>query len=171
VRRARLEEDVARIRDVYNAAWTGNWGFAPMTDREATALGRRLARFGEERLVLIAEVGPETVGFALALPDWNEVLARLDGRLWSVGMVRALWHARRITRARLVALGVRPAYRLRGIEAVLVHEMLAAVAALGYVRAEVGWTLADNDAANHLLASCGWRRVKSYRLYERPILA
>jgi GNAT superfamily N-acetyltransferase len=169
LQRGRLEEEIERIQTIYNEAWEANWGFVPMTRNELAKLTRDLGRIAVDQLALIAEAGDEPVAFALTLPDFNEVLACLNGRLLSPGVFKAIRRSRRIQRARLTALGVRAAYRGQGVEAMLYKDTHQNAAALGYTRGEIGWTLEDNEAVNRAIENFGGRRYKTYRLYQRTI--
>src|SRR5215469_5516355 len=81
VLRKTLAADIGRIKEVYNAAWQANWGFVPMTDAEVDFMADRLKPLLMEGLIWLAEAGNETVGFLLALPDYNPALQPLRGRL------------------------------------------------------------------------------------------
>jgi GNAT superfamily N-acetyltransferase len=109
------------------------------------------------------------VGFALSLPDYNQVLRRLGGSLLPFGWLKALWFSRRIDRMRTVALGVEPAERGRGIEAGLYLETTRRGAPLGLRRSECSWMLARNTAMNRIMESLGARVYRRYRLYSGPV--
>lgn len=169
VRLERLDEELAVIQSVYNEAWEDNWGFVPMTPAELEKTGSDLKRIAIADFILIAEVEGVPVAFSLTLPDFNQALRRVNGRLFPTGFMRLLWHARKIDRARLMALGIKADYRKRGIDAVLYKDTILAVRRLGYRAGEIGWTLEDNDLVNRAIASMGGRRYKTYRMYERSL--
>jgi GNAT superfamily N-acetyltransferase len=174
VRRANFADYVGEIRramGVYNASWTRNWGFVPLTEAEfvhaAEQLRPVLERFPEG--VLLAEVGERAVGFCLAVLDVNQALARVqDGRLFPFGFWHLYRGLRRIDQIRVMALGILPEFRHRGIEALIYLELLSRGQRLGYRRAEIGWTLEDNRAMNRAILM-GGRHHKTYRLYEAPL--
>ena len=170
---SRFEAEVARIKDVYNAAWEKNWGFVPMSDAEFDRLARDLRRLVVPELVLIAEDGGEPVAFSLTLPDVNQALKKVGGRLtWfglPLGLARLLWHERKVDRVRLMALGVKAGWRRRGIDAVLIVETIRRTRALGYLGGEISWTLEDNELINRAIESMGGKPSKRYRIYERPL--
>lgn len=136
LRPKRFEEEVALIHDLYNAAWERNWGFLPLTDAEIHHLAKELKPLLDPELALIGEVDGEPVGFALALPDVNQALRHLNGRLFPFGILKLLWHQRGIRRIRVVALGVRPEYRRRGLDALLYREIFRHGSRKGYRWAE-----------------------------------
>ena len=166
------EGELRRALQIYNGAWSKNWGFVPMSDREFRQTIADLERFGDPELVLIAEVNGEPAGLTLLLPDFNEALAPARGRLFHhglpVGLFRVLWGIRRIRGLRFVALGVQQKFRKRGLEILLVVDVLRVARRLGYQRCEVSWTLENNDLINRATAYFGATRTKTYRVYQRP---
>jgi GNAT superfamily N-acetyltransferase len=175
VRSANLKDFAAeaeRIKEIYNAAWEKNWGFVPMTGGEFDKLARDLKQMLVPDLAIIAEHKGEPIAFSLTVPDWNQALKKLDGRLTRfglpVGLLKLLWYQRQIDRCRLIALGVKTGWRRRGIDAVLVVETIRRAHAKGYLGGEISWTLEDNDLINRAIESCGCTRTKVYRVYEAP---
>lgn len=165
----RFREEVARIQEVYNSAWERNWGFVPMTDAEFAHLARDLRPVVEPSLCVIAETDAEPVGFALALPDYNQALSRIDGRLFPLGLFKLLWYRRKIDRARVLTLGLKPGYRRTGLDAVLYLRLFQAGARTGYHRGECSWILEDNWDMRRGLERMGARVHKTYRIYEKAL--
>lgn len=165
----RLVAETQAIRTLYNAAWAGNWGAVPMTAEEASELAARLRPVLVPDLALIAERGGRPVGFVLCLPDYNPALRLLGGRLTPWGLARFLWRRRRLEGVRLMALGVVPEARRRGVDALLLREMLAAVRRRGHRWVEAGWILEENAVTRRAAERWGGRVVKRYRLYEGPV--
>ncbi len=162
--------EVARIKRVYNAAWEKNWGFVPFTDEEFDHLARDMKAIVKPELVLIAEVKGEPVAFSMTLPDANQVLKKVGGRLFPTGLFKALYYANKIDRARLVTLGIVEGYRRRGLDAILTLETVRAARRLGLTNGgEVSWTLEDNHLVNRAIEAFGGRRSKVYRVYEREL--
>jgi GNAT superfamily N-acetyltransferase len=168
-----FDAEVARIKALYNAAWEKNWGFVPMTDAEFDRLARDLKPIVEPGLILIAEDHGEPIAFSLTVPDVNQVLKRLDGRLTTfglpVGIAKLLWYKRKIDRVRLMALGIKEGYRRRGLDAVLIVESIQRTGQLGYSGGEVSWTLEDNELINRAIEACGAKRSRVYRIYETGV--
>ncbi|HID95329.1 MAG TPA: N-acetyltransferase [Candidatus Latescibacteria bacterium] len=164
-----FDQEVERIKAIYNSAWSGNWGFVPMTDEEFDHLAKLLKRIVVPELVLIAEVDGEPVAFSMALPDYNQVLKRLNGRLGPVGVIKLLWFSRKIKQARLLTLGIKEGYRKRGIDSLLYMRTLLTAREKGYVGGEVSWTLEDNLLINRAIEMMGGKLYKKYRIYEIEI--
>ena len=172
VRRKTLVADLVKIKEVYNAAWQDNWGFIPMTDAEIDFMAARLKPLLVEGLVWIAETAGETVGFMITIPDYNEALKPLRGRLSTPKIFGLLPYAlgRKIpTSCRVVTLGVKAQHRNRGIEAVMLAEGLMTGLRLGFKTAEASWVLEDNVMMRRLLQPFGGRVYKTYRIYERAV--
>lgn len=172
LRKAALEQDLQKIKNVYNTAWELNWGFVPMSDAEIDFMAARLKPLLFEGIVWLAEINQEPIGFLLALPDFNEALKPLRGRLLTPRLLGLLpyafgWKRPRI--ARVLVLGVKAPYRNRGIESVMLAEALRAGYAAGFQVCEASWTLEDNVAVNRLIESLGGQVYKTYRIYERPL--
>jgi GNAT superfamily N-acetyltransferase len=161
--------DLEHLKTIYRSAWSDNWGFVPPTDAEIRQLATELKPVVDPNLVLFAEHEGRVVGCAVALPDLNQVLKRMGGRLLPGG----LWHYLRrrsiITQARALLLGVLPGYRRRGLYPLLVYELHRRGCAAGYTRGELSWTLEDNELVNAGIEAAGGRRHKTYRLYEKPV--
>jgi len=165
-----FEAEVARIKEIYNAAWEENWGFVPMTDAEFDRQAADLRRLIEPDLAMIAEHRGEPIAFSLTVPDVNQALRHVKGRLTTfglpIGLARFLWYKRKIDRVRLMALGVKAGWRRRGIDAVLIVETIRRAHELGYSGGEISWTLEDNHLVNRAIEANGCTRTKLYRVYE-----
>jgi GNAT superfamily N-acetyltransferase len=158
-------DEVARLFRLYNATWQKNWGFVPVSEREFGAIAHDLRPVVDPSLVLIVEDREGTpVGFSVTLPNINEVMPR-NGRLLPFGWWRLLTGRRRITSARLFALGVVPAQRRRGIEALLAIQTALRARDRGIRGGEIGWTLEDNVLINRTIESFGGRVDRRYRLF------
>ena len=121
---ATSREEARRIREIYNQAWRNNWGFVPFTEREFEFMTRELKPILRPEFVWLAEIEAQSGRFILCVPDINEALAKINGRLTTfglpIGLAKLLYHKSRIKRVRLVALGVLPKYRRNGIAEMLV---------------------------------------------------
>ena len=157
------------LKHIYRAAWADNWGFVPPTDAEIRQLAVDLRPVADRDLVLFAEMRGEPVGCAVSIPDLNQVLKRMKGRLLPTG----IWHFLRrrsiVTRGRMLMLGVLPKVRRIGLYPLLIAEARARGVRAGLTRAEVGWTLEDNTAINAGIEAAGGRLYKTYRVYEKRI--
>jgi hypothetical protein len=167
--KAGFEQDLEHLKMIYRAAWTDNWGFVPPTDAEIRQFAIELKPVIDREMVLFAEVDGRAVGCAVAIPDLNQVLKRMKGRLFPFGLVHFLRRKSIVNRVRVLLLGVLPAFRMRGLYPLLISELQSRAVAQGYQRAELSWTLEDNDAVNAGIEAAGGHRHKTYRLYEKPV--
>jgi GNAT superfamily N-acetyltransferase len=165
----RFRQEVQLILEVYNSAWERNWGFVPMTQAETDALAAQLRMVGDPNLCLLAEVKGETVGFALALPDYNQALRHMNGRLFPFGLFKLLWHKRKINGARVLTLGLKPGFRRSGIDAMLYLRLWEEAPKNGYPLVECSWILEDNWPMRRGLERMGARIYKTYRVYEKTL--
>jgi GNAT superfamily N-acetyltransferase len=167
--RAGFDRDLENLKTIYRAAWSDNWGFVPPTDAEIRQFAIELKPVIDSEMVLFAEVDGRTVGCAVAVPDVNQVLKRMNGRLFPFGVIHFLRRKSLVNRVRVLLLGVLPEFRKRGLYPLLIAELQKRAVAQGYRRAELSWTLEDNDAVNAGIEAAGGRRHKTYRLYEKPV--
>lgn len=167
---SRFGSELESIRELYNAAWEENWGFVPMTDAEFDFMADELKPLVDPNLALFVEnEAGEPIGFALALPDFNVVLRRLNGRLFPFGIVKALFLRRKIHTMRVIILGVLEEYRGKGIDALLYLALFRNGTARGITRAELSWILEDNPKMNQAIERMGGRMYRRYRLYDVAI--
>jgi ribosomal protein S18 acetylase RimI-like enzyme len=165
----RFDAEVELIKQLYNSAWERNWGFVPLTDAEIDHLAKQLKPIVVPDLVIFAERGTEVVGFAVGLPDFNlALLPNRSGRLFP-GILKVLWHARTIQRARILLLGVVPEFRGRAVDAILYHRVWENSVKHGMPRGEAGWILEDNAMMNKAALGLGFHRSKTYRIYDKPL--
>jgi len=170
MRKREMAAEVRRFMDVYNEAWGDNWGFVPVTDAEVEFQAKNLKQVLDEEWTFMAEKDGEVVGAALTLPDINQVLAGMNGRLLPFGWVRFLFGRRRIDRLRVFALGVKSDYRHTGVAAGLYLEHIKMAALPDKIHwGEMGWILETNKPMNRAMEGMGGKVVKKYRLYERSL--
>jgi GNAT superfamily N-acetyltransferase len=163
-----LGSEVRAFMEVYNQAWSSNWGFVPLTDHELEHMAKELKPVLDEDFACVAETaGGELAGVSLSLPDYNQVLAKLNGRLLPLGWLTALRMRGRIDEIRVLALGVKPEFQHTGVAAALYRDVWDACIRRRITRAETGWILEINEAMNRAMEALVGRIVKRYRLYER----
>lgn len=161
-----LEEDAKIIQEILNQAWSRNWGFVPVTDEEINLMAKEFKPLVVPDLILFAYWGEEPVGFSVALPDYNEVLKHLNGKLGIFGAIKFLYYSRKIKKIRVIFLGVKDAFRKKGVEGLLYIETFRNAIRKGYHQAECSWILENNPLMQHGIEAMGGKRYKTYRIYE-----
>jgi GNAT superfamily N-acetyltransferase len=164
-----FDRELERVKDIYNSAWSKNWGFVPMTDAEINSMAKRLKPLIVPELLIIAEVDGKPAAFFMVVPDYNQVLQRLNGRLLPFGVFKFLWYSHRITDIRGITLGVKEEYRRKGIEGLLYLESFRAAKRRGYKRAEMSWVLEDNSLVQRGCELMGGKLYKKYRIFEKAL--
>jgi len=165
-----FRRELDAVKDIYNSAWSHNWGFVPMTDEEIESMAKRLKPLIVPELLIMVEVEKRPVAFYMAVPDYNQVLKRLNGKLGPVQLMKFLWYSRTISDIRVLTMGVKEEYRKRGIEALLYLESFKAAMRKGYKRAELSWVLEDNALMKKGCEFMGGKLYKKYRIYEKRIV-
>jgi GNAT superfamily N-acetyltransferase len=169
MRKRDLESEVKRFLEVYNSAWERNWGFVPLTEEEVRHYAKDLKPVLDENWAFIAQKGDETVGAALTLPDFNQVLHRLNGRLLPFGWVKALWLKGKVDRVRVFALGVKREYQHTGVAARMYELHFDSAARTPQTGGETGWILETNEAMNRAMEGMGGKIVRRYRFFEKVL--
>ena len=174
VSKGSLKVDLPKIRDVYNAAWEKNWGFVPMTSEEMDFMAARLKPLLDENFLFLAQVRKpdgslEPVGFMLSLPDYNTAIRPLGGRLLPFGWLKFLLGLKKIRTLRVITLGLKKDYRMRGIQSLMFEEGLKAALKRGLTGCEVSGMLEDNDLILRSVRLWGGRLYKTYRMYDRRV--
>ena len=176
VDKSRFKQEAALILDILNDAWSGNWGFVPITDREIDYVGKKLKPIVHEQLIRIAEVDGEPMAFMMTLPDLNEPLKPLNGHLLPFGWARLLLWLRkpRAATMRVPLMGVRCALqggRMASQLAFMLIEAIRrdAVRDFGTTRAEIGWVLDDNTGMNAIADAIGSKVNRVYTVYAKAI--
>lgn len=164
-----FNDEIKIIKDIYNDAWVNNWGFVPMTDEEIDCMAKELKPFAIPELVLFAYMENGPVGFSVALPDYNQVLKHLNGKIGIIGILKYLYHSKKIKTLRIMLLGVKKEFQKRGIEALLYIETFKNGIKKGYRYAECSWILENNILMQMGIEAMGGRRYKTYRIYEMDI--
>jgi len=175
VNMAAYREDVGLLTDIFNDAWRDNWGFVPLTPEEIDHMARQMKPLVHERLVWFAEVDGEPAAFAVCLPNLNEAIRDLDGRLLPIGWAKLLWRLKvsGVKTARVPLMGVRRKHAGSMIGSLLAFLIMGAIQrearALGLRQIEMSWILEDNGPMRRIAEAIGGRAYKTYRIYEKAL--
>jgi len=169
---SKFDKELEVIRHVYNHAWERNWGFVPMQEDEFNHLSKNLKEIVDPDLLLIAEIDGEPAGFSMAVPDINQVLIKLNGRLFPTGLFKLLWNTKvrnKIDGLRMLTMGVVHEYQKRGIDNVFFVDTYNKGIEKGYNWAELSWILETNELMCRAADNMGAKLYKKYRMVEMPI--
>jgi GNAT superfamily N-acetyltransferase len=173
IRMSEFNQEVERIKPIYNKSWERNWGFVPMTDPEFDKLAKDLKPLLDPNVVILVEQDGEAIGFGLSLPDLCQPLRLAyprPGQNETITMIKLAWHwkvRRQVDWLRVFALGVLPAYRGTGVDALMYIETAKAAIKRGYKWAEMSWILENNEMMNRSIKMLGGKVYKTYRMYEK----
>ncbi len=165
-----FKAEVEGLKEVYNGAWDKNLGFVPMTDAEFNYMAKDLKLILDTDFCLVAEHNNKIIGFALCIPDINQVLIKVrKGRLFPTGIFKLLTQRKRINAIRILALGVIAPYRKMGIEAVFYGMIIKNGLKKNITTAEASWILEGNQMMNRGIESVNGKVYKRYRIYEQQL--
>lgn len=174
-REVNFKREIRELIAVQDDAWRNNWGHVSMTEAEAKQFAADLSLLIDRRIAIVAEVDGEIAGMCLAVPNLNEAIRDLNGKLAPLGwlrLVRRLFINKPRT-ARLAMLGIKEKYRKQKKYGYLATAMVAEIALrgeqAGYQWGELSWTLEDNGPVNALIRAAGGKHYKTYRVYEKAL--
>lgn len=171
----RYDEEVVTLTEILNDAWKDNWGFTPTTEAETRQLAKALKQVIDKRLTWFAEIDGEPAGFLVFLPNVNEAIADLNGKLLPFGWAKLLWRlkVKGVKSARIPLMGVKRKFATTQRGRMLPFWMMKAgrdaAIGLGYNRFEISWVLEDNKNMTHIAENVGGAHYKTYRIYEKAL--
>ncbi len=165
-----FKNEVVKLREIYNKAWDKNLGFVPMTEEEFAFTAKELKMILDPRFCIIAEKGDDIVGFALGIPNINEIQKDVSrGRLLPTGILKLLFNRSKITSLRVLMLGVLEDHRKSGIEVCLYGKIIKNAKESRIEKAECSWMLENNYLMNHAIEQINGKLSKRYRILEKAI--
>ncbi len=170
-----MDRDVAIALEIFNDAWQENWGYVPSTRKEADKMAADLKMFLVPEITRLVLIDGEPAAVAIALPNVNELIGDLHGKLFPLGIVKLLYRLKvaGARSGRLLLLGIKKKFRhvrkYAGLSLYLYAEMNDGGRRVGMTWGELGWTLEDNSAVNTGIRMMGAKKVKTYRIYEKAL--
>lgn len=164
-------DDLKVLQKLYNESNRGNWGFIPLSDDEFDFMASDLKLMIPEDYIVFALSNNVPVGFAVAIPDYNEVFKHLrDGKMFPFGIFKYLWYKQKIKGVRVLILGVTPAYKKTGIDLLLYEQISKQVNKRNIVQGEACYVMEGNTPMYSILSRSGGEIVNTYRIYSLPIM-
>ena len=177
LRREAIKAEVELLAEIFNEAWNDNWGFVPLTEAEIAHTAQALKPLLHDRLVWFAEVDGKPAAVGLCLPNLNEAIRDLSGRLLPFGWAKLLWRLKRsrVTTARVPLMGVKRQFEGTLLGRLLplhvVESLRREALAMGIRSVEMSWVLEGNAPMRHLAEAVGGHAYKTYRIYEKMLAA
>ncbi|WP_428383329.1 dATP pyrophosphohydrolase [Nevskia ramosa] len=169
------EKDIESISSIFNDAWAANWRFEPLTAADTNHLAKAMRPILNEKLVWFVDVDGEPAGFGVCLPNINEAIQDLDGKLLPFGWAKLLWRlkVKGVKSARVPLMGIRRKYATGFVGAVLpfliIDAMRTEARKIGYTSAELSWILEDNMPMRRINEGLGGIAYKTYRIYRKAL--
>ncbi len=170
-----FDGEVRTLVEIWNDAWAQNWGFAPITEAETHHLGESLKLLLHPRLIWFVEIDGEPAGFGALLPNLNDAIFDLNGKLLPFGWAKLLWRlkVKGVKRGRVPLMGVKRKFarEARGSFApfLILDAFRREAVKIGITEAEYSWILEDNAPMRHILDGFGARIYKTYRIYGKAL--
>lgn len=161
--------ELETINTIFNKALTQNWGFVPSSMEEVLFTADALKMIADPEIILFALYQGSVVGCSISIPDVNQALKHINGKLFPTGWLRFLVYKRKIDRVRVYLLGLLEDNRLRGLDAAFYYMSILKGAERGYREAELSWISEDNTAMIRIVEKIGATRYKTYRMYQKKI--
>ncbi len=166
----KLKEEVDLVIQIYNDAWSKNWGFVPLTEEEIKHLGDNLKQIADEEFILIAEKDGRPIGFSMTLLNINEIIKKIpNGKLLPTGIFKLLTGMKKIRNVRVVTLGVIHEYQHLGLGPIFYIETIERAQKRGLDGGEMSWVLEDNEPMNKAIELLGSVKHKTYRVYQKNL--
>ena len=163
-----MKHEVKILRDVYNNAWSKNWGFVPMTDDEFNHMAADMKQVADPDFIFIVEKDDKPIGFVLTLPNINEVLIKIkNGKLFPTGIFKLLFGLKKVRTVRVITLGIIKEYQFAGFGSIMILKSIKTALDKGLDGGEMSWILEDNTAMNNPIESLGSKKHKTYRIYQK----
>jgi hypothetical protein len=164
------KSDIVKIKDVYLKAWEKNWGFVPPTDAEYDHLAEGLNLLLDLRYVYLAEDKGNLIGFGVAIPDINEITKNFkNGKLLPFNIFKLLFGKSKVSKIRIILLGILEDYRKMGIEAVFFANYIKAAKENNLKAGEASWILESNTMMVQAAEKLNGQRYKTYRIYSKTL--
>jgi len=164
-----LRTEIKTVRKLYNTAWADNWGFVPLTEAEAEHMAKELKPLATPKMAFFAEYRGEPAGVYIALPDYNQVLKKMDGKMGPRQILTFLIGRRKIDAVRLLLAGLDPRFQKKGLDVLLFYHSAVNARELGYVDSEISWLLEDNTLVIRAAEAMGGTLHKRYRIFTKSL--
>ena len=161
-----FDADVEGFHSIHSQAWSENWGAVPLTVEEFRRIAKELKLILDPELIFIVEANGKPIGISVTIPNVNEALKHANGRLFPLGLLKILWHKRKVESVRVLIMGVLKEHRVRGLDAAMYYKTMEAALDKGYQWGDMSWVLESNVPMRRVLERVGARIYRTYRIYD-----
>ena len=166
----KMSSEIKIIQEIFNATWKNNWGFIPLSEEEFKALGKDLKLIIDTDYAHIAEIDGEPIAFSVGLPNINEILIDMNGKLFPFGIFKLLWRKNKVKGLRTALMGVLPEWQGKGIDALLHQRSIQnGLETEGKTVSELSWILETNTEMIRVAEKIGGSLDKTYRMYSKQL--
>ncbi len=166
--KSKFAQELAIVQEIYNSAWSDNWGFVPMTEPELEETAKEMKAIMDEDIILFIYQGAEPVGVLIMLPDISPLLKRFNGKIGLSGLLKVVLYKKEISGVRCLAMGIKKSYQGLGLPLVAFNHLFKVwESKRQYKTCEVGWNLEDNHDVINLEQQVGCRIYKKYRIFRK----
>lgn len=168
---SKFPDEVKKIEEIYNNAMSEHWGFVPMGSAEFQHLANDLKQIIDPKMVFIAEINNEPIGFMMGLPNVNEVFKKIkNGKLFPTGIFKLLYYRNKVKGLRVITLGIKKNYQPLGIGSVMYYHIILNFLNSNYENVEHSWVMEDNVPVIKISELIGLNRYKTYRVYQKKLI-
>lgn len=164
-----LKNEMQTIREIYNEAWSENWGFVPITAAEMAVTAKNIKPVLKPEVTYIIEIKGKPAAFSVTVPDVNKALRKIKGKITPFNFLPFLWNLHKIKQGRLILLGTKEEFRNKGLELLMIKQLVLDARRLGWHHGEISWILEDNERIISIIKEFGARLYKKYRIYEKNL--
>lgn len=165
-----LKSEIRIVREIFNKAWKKNWGFIPLSEAEFDAVAKDLKFIIDTDYAHIAEMNGKPVGFSIGIPNINEILRTMNGKLFPFGIFKLLWKKKKLNSLRTALMGVVPEHQGKGIDALLHHRSIQnGLRGENKTESELSWVLESNPEMIRVAERIGGKLDKTYRMYSKSL--
>jgi hypothetical protein len=162
--------EMERVRILFNDYMSDNWGFVPIEKEDFEFMGSTLKEILVKELAIFAEVDGLPVGFSIAIPDINEVLKKMNGKLLPLGIFKYLYFKNKVSGLRVILMGINKPYRRKGLESIFYYHTILECVKRKYKKAELSWISEDNGPMVQALVNMDAELYKRYRIFNKNLL-
>jgi len=175
MRSSKFMDDVNVVMDIFNDAWSENWGFIPFNDHQIEHMAKEIKPIMFKEGLWVGEYKGDPIAYIWMIPDLNEAIRDIKGSLFPFGWAKLLWRLKvsGVKQARIPLMGLRKDFHNTrtglSIVAALGETVFEAGRKKGFTHCELSWILEDNPGMISICEQASAKAYKTYRMYEKTL--